>query len=106
MIVLLYNIIGLCSAPLEGGALVLTSYHHSVLLWLIVIATTMTQYGFTEGALNRFFSQDNITAILRDAGYVSGTVSDMVRGILTSGVASVIAQGNVDTNRILKFIIE
>ena len=76
------------------------------MLWLIVIATTMTQYGFTEGALNRFFSQDDIITILRDAGYISSTVSDMLRGILSSGVASVIAQRNIDTNRILKYIIE
>ena len=75
-------------------------------LLLTVVATTMTQYGFTEGALNRFFSQDDITAILRDAGYVSSTVSDMIRNILSSGVASVIARGSNDTNRILKYIIE
>jgi len=66
----------------------------------------MTQYGFTEGALNRFFSCDNIAVILQDAGYVSVTVSDMLRAILTSGVASVEGEGYYETNRILKFIIE
>ena len=93
------NIIRLYSAPLSPHLL-------PSLCIFVVIATTMTQYGFTEGALNRFFSQDDITTILRDAGYVSGTVSDMVRGILSSGVGSVIAQGNIDTNRILKYVIE
>lgn len=66
----------------------------------------MTQYGFTEGALNCFFSQDDITGILRTAGYVSTTVNNMLHAILTSGVADVVSQGQYETNRILKYVIE
>lgn len=66
----------------------------------------MTQYGFTEGALNRFFSHQEIVIILRDAGYVSATVRDMLQVILTSGIVSLESQGDYETNRILKFIIE
>ena len=79
---------------------------YSDLLWLIILATAMTPYGFTEGALNRFFTQDGITKILRDAGYVSDYVTSIVEAILSSGIASVIASGDYNTNRILKYVIE
>ena len=66
----------------------------------------MTQYGFTEGALNRFFSQDDVNMTVRAVGYVSGTVSDMIQAIQASGVTSVIEEGNYERNRILKYVIE
>ena len=70
------------------------------------LATTMTLYGFTEGALNRFFSQDDVNTMVRAAGYVSCTVNDMIQAIQASGVTSVLQQGNYERNRILKYIIE
>ena len=79
---------------------------YSYLLWLIILATTMTPYGFTEGALNRFFTQDDITKILRDAGYVSHNVKNMIEAVLSSGISSVIAQDDYNTNQILKYIVE
>ena len=66
----------------------------------------MTQYGFTEGALNRFFSQDDVNMTVRAVGYVSGTVNDMIQAIQASGVTSVIEEGNLERNRILKYVIE
>ena len=66
----------------------------------------MTQYGFTEGALNRFFSQDDVNMTVRAVGYVSGTVNDMIQTIQASGVTSVIEEGNLERNRILKYVIE
>ena len=66
----------------------------------------MTQYGFTEGALNRFFSQDDVNMTVRAVGYVSGTVNDMIQTIQASGVTSVIEEGNFERNRILKYVIE
>ena len=66
----------------------------------------MTQYGFTEGALNRFFSQDDVNMTVRAVGYVSGTVNDMIQAIQASGVTSVIEEGNFERNRILKYVIE
>lgn len=75
-------------------------------LSLIVLATKMTEYGFTEGALNHFFSQDDIDVVLRQAGYVSMAANDAVRAIQTSGIASVVEQGEYETTRILRFIIE
>ena len=66
----------------------------------------MTQYGFTEGALNRFFSQDDVNMTVRAVGYVSGTVNDMIQAIQASGVTSVIEEGNYERNRILKYVIE
>ena len=66
----------------------------------------MTQYGFTEGALNRFFSQDDVNMTVRAVGYVSSTVNDMIQTIQASGVTSVIEEGNLERNRILKYVIE
>ena len=66
----------------------------------------MTLYGFTEGALNSFFSQDDVGTMVRAAGYVSGTVNVIIQAIQASGVTSVIEQGNYERNRILKYVIE
>lgn len=66
----------------------------------------MTQYGFTEGALNRFFTRDDITEVLQRAGYVSTTITDMLRIIASFGVGHLLSQGHRDITRILKFVIE
>jgi len=69
-------------------------------------ATSMTRYGFTEGALNQFFTHDDITEVLQRAGYMSTTITNMLRTIASCGVGSLLSQGHLDTIRILKFVIE
>ena len=66
----------------------------------------MTQFGFTEGALNRFFTRDDITEVLQLAGYMSTTITGMLRTIASSGMGGLLSQGHHDTIRILKFVIE
>ncbi|XP_065896635.1 E3 ubiquitin-protein ligase HECW1-like isoform X3 [Dysidea avara] len=69
-------------------------------------STSMTQFGFTEGALNRFFTRDDITEVLQLAGYMSTTITGMLRTIASSGMGGLLSQGHHDTIRILKFVID